>query len=82
MEIRLYLTDPKTNKKSVTLTFLVISFVLFAGFASAVSLGYAYSTGALAELFYASAALYFGRRVKVGSKSFSVDNGDPNENNN
>lgn len=77
----MYLTDPKTNKKSVTLTFLVISFVLFAGFAAAVSLGYAYTTGALAELFYASAALYFGRRVNVGSKSFSVSNGENNETN-
>lgn len=68
----MYLTDPKNSKKSVTLTFLVISFILFAGFSGAQALGYAESVGAFAELFYATAALYFGRRFQVGTKTFDV----------
>jgi hypothetical protein len=73
----MYLKDPKTGEKSVTLTFLVLSFLLFAGFAGAEALGYTKNgTGSLSELFYACAALYFGRRVKVGSKSFEVGNQD------
>lgn len=69
----MYFIDPKNGKKSVTLTFLIISFILFAGLATAQAIGRAESIGALDELFYACAALYFGRRAKVGSKVFSVD---------
>ena len=69
----MYLTDPKTNDKSVSLTFLVISFILYVGFSAATALGYAEGIGALSELFYACAALYFGLRIKIGTKSFSVD---------
>lgn len=68
----MYLVDPKDGKQSITLTFLVISFLLLAGFSSASALGYAKDPGALTELFYACAALYFGRRVKVGTKTFNV----------
>ena len=68
----MYLVDPKDGKQSITLTFLVVSFVLFAGFSGAEALGHAENAGSFAELFYACAALYFGRRVKVGSKAFSV----------
>ena len=69
----MYLIDPKNGKKSVTLTFLVISFILFAGFSAANALGYAEGVGSFPELFYANTALYFGRRMKIGSKVFSVD---------
>ena len=70
----MYLKDPKDGKKSVTLTFLLISFFLFSGFASAGALGYVKDVNALSELFYASAALYFGRRVRVGNKIFETGN--------
>lgn len=69
----MYLKDPKDNQKSVTLTFLVIAFVLFAGFSSAGALGYTKDVNSLSELFYACAALYFGRRVKVGTKTFELN---------
>lgn len=72
----MYLTDPKNGQKSVTLTFVVIAFLLFAGFACAGALGYAKEVNALSELFYASAALYFGRRVKVGNKTFETEKSD------
>jgi hypothetical protein len=77
----MYLTDPKDGKKSVTLTFVVTSFLLFAGFACAGALGHAQNVNSLSELFYASAALYFGRRVKVGSKTFEMNQGNDNETN-
>ena len=68
----MYLKDPKNGKGSVTLTFLIISFLLFTGFSAAMALGHAESIGAFDELFYSSAALYFGRRFKIGAKDFSV----------
>lgn len=72
----MYLKDPKDGKKSVTLTFLVFAFLAFAAFSAAQALGYAKSVGSFDELFFTCAALYFGRRMKVGTKSFSVDNGE------
>lgn len=68
----MYLVDPKTNKKSVSLTFLVITFLLYTGFSVGKALEYVNQIGSLAELFYACAALYFGRRVKVGTKAFEM----------
>lgn len=69
----MYLSDPKNGKRSVTLTFLIITFLLFVGFSAAMALGYAEGVGAFPELFYSSAALYFGRRFQVGSKTFAVN---------
>lgn len=68
----MYLTDPKTNQKSVTLTFLVISFMLLVGFSAAGALDYVTNINSLSELFYACSALYFGRRVEVGNKTFNA----------
>lgn len=58
----MFLKKPSSDK-SVSLTLTVVSFVLFAGFSVAESLGFIKDTGSLAELFYACAALYFGRRA-------------------
>lgn len=58
----MFLKKP-SNDKSVSLTLAIVSFVLFAGFSVAESLGYVENSGSLAELFYACAALYFGRRA-------------------
>jgi len=69
----MYLTDPKTGKKSVTLTFLIVSFIAFLTVSILTATGHMEESSSLAELFYACAALYFGRRVKVGGKSFEVN---------
>ena len=69
----MYLRDPKTNKKSVTLTFLVLSFVAFLVIAILAATDHVQETNSLAELFYACAALYFGRRVKVNGKTFAMN---------
>ena len=75
----MYMKEPSEGR-SVTLTFLSISFILLAGFSVAASLGYVNSVDTLSELFYACAALYFGRRVKVGTKSFQVEQEPKDEN--
>jgi hypothetical protein len=69
----LYLKDPKDGTQSVTLTFLVIAFVLVVGFSIATCLGHAKDADPLMQLFYACAALYFGRRVSIGNKTFGKD---------
>lgn len=68
-----YLKDPKDGKLSVTLTFLVISFLLVAGVSVAAVMGKATNSDSLLQLFYACAGLYFGRRVNLGTKSFGMD---------
>jgi len=70
----MYLKDPTTGISSVSLTFLVASFVLLVGFSTSSVLDYSKDPGPFLELFYACAALYFGRRVTIGTKSFSVNN--------
>lgn len=67
----MYLKDPVTGIVSVSLTFLVTSFILVVGFSVSNILGYSKDPGPVMDLFYACAALYFGRRVQVGSKTFS-----------
>lgn len=60
----MYLKDPRSGQKSVSLTLMMVSFasVLVCSFAHMA--GKLDSTGPLLELFYATAALYFGRRFK------------------
>jgi hypothetical protein len=67
----MYLPDPKDGKPSVSLTMLAISFVAVLGFSIASVLEYSKEPGPLMELFYATAALYFSRRVQIGAKTFS-----------
>lgn len=69
----MYLKDPTTQLPSVSLTLLGISFIVVLGFSVATALEYVKDPGPLTELFYACAALYFGRRVQVGTKNFSSD---------
>jgi len=69
-----YCIDPKNDKQSVSLTLLIISFVLYVLFAITTILELTKGIGPLSELFYFSVALYFGRRVKIGSKNLQVDN--------
>lgn len=73
----MYLTDPVTKQKSVTLTFVVMAFTLATGFSVASSLGHVKDPGPLMELFYSCAALYFGRRFSVGGKTFDANKTPP-----
>lgn len=67
----MYLIDPKDGKQSVTLTFMVVTFILVTGFSIAVALEQTKGIGPLMDLFYACSALYFGRRVTINNKTFS-----------
>lgn len=68
----MYLIDPKTNKPSVTLTLMLISFGLLTVGSIAMILGKVDSIGALLEVYIANATLYFGRRFTVKTKSLEI----------
>lgn len=72
-----YFIDPKTDKESVSLTLMMASFLILVVLSTLKALEHVDSVGAFQELFYATAALYFGRRVQVNGKSFS--SGDTTE---
>ena len=75
----IYLEDPTTNKKSVSLTIMMVSFVLLLGFAVSSCLEYTKSPDPLLDIFYACAALYFGRRVSINGKTFTGKEGTTGE---
>ena len=72
-----YFVDPKNNLPSVSLTLMLVSFILLVVLSTLKALEHVNSVGAFQELFYATAALYFGRRVQVNNKLFS--SGEPAE---
>ena len=74
-----YCIDPKNNKQSVSLTLLIVSFVLYVLFAITTILDLTKGIGPLSELFYFSVALYFGRRVKIGAKDLDVETSGENK---
>lgn len=66
----MWLTDPKTKDKSVSLTLLMISFVGIIISGSLEISGIVNTTSVLPEIFYGCCATYFGRRIKFGNKEF------------
>lgn len=75
----LYLVDPTNGQKSVSLTIMMVSFVTLLGFAIASVLEYVKNVDPLLDIFYACAALYFGRRVSINGKLFSGKEGSKSE---
>lgn len=69
----MFITDPKTGDKSVSLTLVLISTVLLVGFGTAQALGKIQALGPFTEMFYSTLALYFGRRFNINGKTFSSD---------
>jgi len=67
----MYLKDPKNGLPSVSLTLAVVSFVLVLGFSIAAALGKSSNPETLLQLFCATAALYFGRRITIGKQTIS-----------
>ena len=68
-----WVVDPRTKEISVSLTLLMITFlgsIVACGLEMA---GKIESTSSIVELFYATTALYFGRRMSFGGKAFSSD---------
>lgn len=69
----MWLLDPKTEEKSVSLTLLVCSFILLVLVGVMQVLNKVTTTGPFAELFYSATALYFGRRLNFGGKVFTSE---------
>ena len=69
----LWVVDPKTSKKSVTLTFAVISFVFLIGVAMAKVLGHADTIGPFLEMFITSVLLYLGRRANIKTSNLTIN---------
>jgi len=64
----MWFKDPKGGEKSVSLTLLIISFIVMVASIVGEMSGKLTSTSSAPELFYACCATYFGRRIKVGNK--------------
>lgn len=60
----MWLTDPKTGQRSVSLTMLVLATALMAIFIVLEAFGTVKSTQLLDEFFFTTYGLYFGRRVQ------------------
>lgn len=58
----MWIKDPSTKKKSVSLTFAVIAFVGVLVAAGLQMANKIQNTSVMTEVFYATTALYFGRR--------------------
>ncbi len=70
--MNLWLTDPTTSKKSVSLTLMVLSFfgcIVGGGLQIA---GKTETVSICLELFYGCSALYFGRRFSMNGKTFDA----------
>lgn len=73
-----FIIDPKDKMPSVSLTLLVVSFVVLLGASTLHLSKLTENTSSLTELFYACAALYFGRKVqgKSGNTMETKTDGD------
>lgn len=69
----MWLNDPKTQEKSVSLTILVYSFILLLVIGVLQVMNKVTTTGPFTELFYSSVALYFGRRLNFGGRIFTSE---------
>lgn len=68
LNLSIWVEDPKTKEKSVSLTLVVLATVLYMGAIVANISGISISDNLIQEFWFGSCALYFGRRI-----SFSKD---------
>lgn len=73
----MYLTDPKDDKPSVSLSLLAVTFLPLLGFSIKMAING--NIDPLTSLFYTCTALYFGRRLTIGTKTFSSNKETPSE---
>jgi len=69
----MYLKDPKNGKGSVSLTLMMTSFAICVTASASFILGHIDTIGPVMELFYSTAALYFGRRFKIKTDKLEVE---------
>ncbi len=70
----MYFKDPKDDKPSVSLTLMATTYLPLLGMA--IKFAVAGNVDPLTNLFYATAALYFGRRVTMNTKNVEVEKGN------
>lgn len=70
---KLWVTDPSTRRKSVSLTILVLTLTLVIAACCAEMLGWIKTTSASVELFMSAAALYFGRKFTYKGQDYGSD---------
>lgn len=68
----MWLKDPTNNKRSVSLTMLLIAFIAVLVSGILEISGKTATTGPFTELLYSCIALYFGRRTNINGKLFSA----------
>jgi hypothetical protein len=66
---RILIKDPKQKEPSVSLTMMLIAFIVALVAAGLDMAGKIKSTSVTLELFWGVTALYFGRRVTLASKN-------------
>lgn len=69
----MWIIDPSTNTKSVSLTLLLISVGTLIVVGLLQVAGRVSTVGPFENLCYSFVALYFGRRLNVSSKAFTAD---------
>lgn len=73
---KIWIKDPKTKESSVSLTMLVSAFAI-ALIACALHMAKVVENiSSVTELFYATTALYFGRRFTAANKTYSSEPSD------
>lgn len=71
--------DPKTKLPSISYTLVIVSFI-YSLVAIALNIAdMTTNTGASMELFYATAALYFGRALSIKGQTYSATNEEKKE---
>lgn len=73
----MYLKDPKNGQESVSLTITLATYLPLL--ALSIKLALEGNIDPLTNLFFATAALYFGRRINYGKKVLAEDKTDKKE---
>lgn len=75
----MWLKDPVTKKRSVSLTFATITFIAVLVSGTLEILEKVKSTGPFLELFYGTLGMYITRRFSFSSRGLSVNSGNKEE---
>lgn len=70
---KLLVNDPKQKEPSVSLTMLLVSFIVVLIAAGLEMAGKVKGTSITLELFWGTCGLYFGRRFNIGGKQIGID---------
>lgn len=68
-----WIIDPKTKEESISLTLMLVTFLIVSVLGVLESLEKVKSTGPFVEILLSFIALYFGRRMTFKGQSYSAD---------